>query len=427
MTPSERLSTVLLTLCLTLALALAPLACGDDDDDGGGGGTPGPDLGASLDASAGDDLGRAADLAPPPDQGSAGEEDAAAVDAGAVDTGLPPRDAAGAADAAVDTGAEADLGPAGDCPQGESCHAGYCVPDDRADEQCVTDEHCRQQDPDAPTTCNVGAAGGICLGCGEDGHCPAGTECSDFGSCNGSCDDDADCPYGPCNAGLGLCTQQTCADDNDCPGSTVCQDPDGDGRGLCGRRACEERWCSPTNLDGPCEEPAAACLYGACVASCDPNPCEVEPHRTRCELVDGRPSCACAEGYAPDEGGVCRPEAVPDCPHGFVCQAGYCVDRAAAGFQCALDEDCADLTCGAPITLPSGKCVGCDGPQDCPRADACLAGYCLQTCAGAADCHAGMGCVNGYCGGLPCAAPADCPAGYTCGASAKCERRPCGQ
>lgn len=401
-------------------------ACGDDDAGGGASGagdlSPVVDQGPPRGDSCVCDLGSApADAGPP--------ADGAALDADTLDGAAPDvaaaLDAVAVTDAASDAGRVVDLGPEGLCSAGQACRNGHCVPEGGDDELCVFDADCRRRDPDAPTTCNAAAAGGICLGCTEDAHCPAGSECSDFGSCNRSCDRDADCPYGSCNEGLGVCMLQRCAEDADCPATTVCQDDDGDGSGLCGRRACQEVECSPANPDGTCPQADAACLYGACVAGCDPNPCDVEPHRTRCELEDGRPTCLCAAGYVADAQGVCQPEVVQRCPEGFECQADYCVDRAAPGFQCALDGDCAGLTCGAPITLPSGKCVGCATGDDCPNADACLAGYCLQTCAGPADCHAGMGCVNGYCGALACGQPQDCPAGYTCGGSGKCERRPC--
>ncbi len=313
------------------------------------------------------------------------------------------------------------------CPDPLVCRAGFCVPEDRSREQCLTDADCREFDPTAPTTCNPEAAGGICLGCRVHSDCPGNSQCNDFGTCANLCDSDDDCPYGRCYEGLGLCGQISCESDQDCFGGTVCIDSDGDGRGQCHRIPCLETDCSEFNPNGSCPEPGQACVYGRCLSSCDPNPCTREPNRGTCEVTPDGPVCRCDPGFEEAEDGRCVPRA-GQCPQGFVCESGYCVDRAAAGFQCASDQDCGHLTCSDPITLPSGKCVGCSSEQDCPNADVCLAGYCLQSCQADADCHPAMVCKQpqGICGPKDCAGQADCPAGYTCSAGGKCSRIPCG-
>ncbi len=442
---------------LLLACATLPLAACDGDGSGDQPReTPKADSGAPADLAPSDLGPQRSDLGqpqvdeglpdsggPPQDSGTAQDLAPPPLDLGQASCDPNPCDAphAGRCVALPEGGHRCDCDPgyrpaaAGDgceldeaeCPEGQACSGGYCAPLDRTREQCVSDGDCRSRNAAAGTTCNRGAAGGICLGCVGDLDCPSGTVCSPFGSCATPCSDAADCPYGTCSLQLELCAQARCVADEGCPAGTLCRDEDGDGQGLCSRQPCRETVCSPTFPDGPCLAAGEACIDGRCVAGCDPNPCGGEPHRGRCEERAGGPVCLCDPGYAPDADERCQPEAVPECPAGFACERGFCVDREEPGFQCAADADCGALRCPDPIGLPSGKCQGCQTAEDCPRANACLAGYCLQTCDLRDECPAAMDCVRGYCGQLTCADAAECPAPYVCGASGKCERPRCSE
>ncbi len=125
------------------------------------------------------------------------------------------------------------------CPGELVCVSGYCVRSDSSDEQCLTDDDCHEFNPQAPTTCNASAAGGICLGCTENIDCPGNAQCNEYGTCANICDDDNDCPYGKCYPAVGYCGQKYCYSDEDCFGGTVCLDEDGDARGMCKRIPCQ--------------------------------------------------------------------------------------------------------------------------------------------------------------------------------------------
>jgi hypothetical protein len=313
-----------------------------------------------------------------------------------------------------------------ECPAPLLCRSGYCVPADRSREQCLVDADCRVFEPTAPTTCNPEASGGICLGCRYHSDCPGSAQCNDFGACANLCDDDDDCPYGRCYNAVGLCGQVRCQTDEDCFGGTVCVDADGSGSGQCHRIACVESECSEFHPTGACPTPGEACVYGVCLSGCAPNPCDQEPNRTVCEQTPAGPICRCAPGFVEGPDRACAPAPTAGCGSGFTCEGGFCVDRSDAGFQCATDADCGAIECSSPATLPSGKCTGCTTGADCPRADTCLAGYCLRSCASAADCNAAMVCTpQGYCGTRSCGGPTDCPNGYTCSGTGSCVRRPC--
>jgi len=313
------------------------------------------------------------------------------------------------------------------CPTGLQCLAGYCVPFDLSNEQCLTTDDCREF-PGATSTCaSPHAAGGICIGCTVASDCPGNSQCYDtYGTCALLCDDDGDCPYGDCK-GTGYCGQKTCYSNEDCFGGSLCIDSNGSGSGMCQRIPCKETACSATNPGGTCEA-GKACIGGTCVGSCDPNPC-VEVNRGTCEIKLGVPSCLCEEGTH-EVDGKCTPDTVTTCPSSFSCVGSYCVNSSDIGFVCGNDADCedADLTCSP--TLPSGTCNGCTYNAECPHGGAefsdCVSGYCLRKCLLDTDCNSGMSCLgSGYCGKKSCTSPKECPEGYTCSESGKCSRIPC--
>ena len=313
------------------------------------------------------------------------------------------------------------------CPAGLVCRAQVCVPQDLSQEQCLVDSDCHEFFPDAPSFCNESAAGGICLGCVQHTDCPGNTQCTSYGSCALLCDDDGDCPYGRCYSATGFCGQTRCSADTDCFNGTVCIDEDGNGQGLCLRVPCLETECSSTHPNGTCPQPGQACLYGACVDSCSPNPCTQELNKTVCTIEGGAPVCSCAPGYALAADGRCLPEAA-ECPSGFACSGGVCADTSNPGFVCAQDSDCGGGLVCSPA-LPSGSCQGCSLTAPCPAGLDCVSGYCLKSCSRPSDCHPEMTCRgSGYCGRKACASPADCAAPYVCVAGADggtCRRPVC--
>jgi hypothetical protein len=310
----------------------------------------------------------------------------------------------------------------GSCPAGTECEYGYCIRVDSPGEQCLHDGDC----PGEMSYCNPQVGGGICLSCGGDSDCPTGTGCTSFNTCAISCSDDSDCPWGRCTGEW--CVQRQCQVDADCPQSTICVDENSDGSGLCWRRPCEDNSCSPSNPNGTCSRIDERCIYGACVSSCNPNPCTQEPNKTVCAYETGAPICRCAEGYELDESGQCQSTSI-QCPSGWTCDNGYCAKRDDPFFVCQVNSDCGTGRSCSP-TLPSGTCSGCGDDEDCPLEHVCLADYCLRPCASDDDCHDGMRCRNGqYCGRMECTQPSDCPQPYVCNVGSDgngtCQRPPC--
>jgi len=334
------------------------------------------------------------------------------------------------------------------CPDSLICLNDFCVEaGDRANEQCLTDEDCHEFNSESNSFCEPSSVGGICNNCQTSSDCPANTYCeTTWHTCKNECDSDSDCPSGRCNTDLEECLIATCEGDDDCQYGSVCIKTSTDSRGMCKRIPCQETECSEFNQNGTCSD-GKTCVYGNCVNSCEPNPCTAIPFKTVCNNNSGVISCSCTTGYTENIAGECEPDSTSDCPAGFTCENGYCTDRNDTGFVCANDNDCGEYTnCSTPMTLPSGKCVGCSVKADCPHIgtgnDAynpfeCLAvgsGYCLLTCNTDSDCNAGMTCSynasigSKICGFKSCSTEGDCPTGYVCdGSSLKCERIPCSQ
>lgn len=338
---------------------------------------------------------------------SAGAEDAtidvAVSPADTADDVLPPTDtnaADGAADATGDDGAvPADVVPdvaedttvTGACPTATTCIAGHCIPIGE-DGQCVIESDCP-----VISSCNAGAVGGICLGCGTDADCPGSTECTPAGACAESCGSSDECPFGRCATGFGYCVQKTCGTRADCPVGAECADGD--------------------------------CVRITCPNPCAPNPCTAQ-NRAVCEVAGDTYDCSCNDGYRLDAtSDACVPETAPGCDAGFACEAGLCVKESEPFFQCAANADCGGaLTCSP--ALPSGQCRGCASANDCPPGyDTCTAGFCLRSCTSSAGCHSGMSCSGqGFCGQRPCASDGECGDGYRCDPDSsprRCVRKTC--
>jgi len=325
------------------------------------------------------------------------------------------------------------LAPA--CTGGLVCTNDHCVPAELGSQQCVSTSDCTGGDLDSMLLCNSAAAGGVCQGCQGDLDCPGSFVCNNYGACTSECADDSDCPWGRCSTGLGICIQKTCTKDSDCPVSTLCEDEDNSGSGLCRRTPCEEVACSPTNPAGSCTEAGASCIYGACQTSCAPNPCDHELNKNACVVTAFGPECQCNAGYTLGSDGRCMPAVVSVCPAGLECQDGYCANDTDPGFVCTNDIDCGvDLTC-LP-TSPVGQCFGCaeaqgDNPAiECPFGYTCLAGYCMAECLSNSECGTDMACYpSGYCGRKVCESSADCSPDSACVAgsdgTASCKRIPC--
>lgn len=312
---------------------------------------------------------------------------------------------------------------AADCPPGEFCRDGACVPSDdqgcTRDDDCDADEHCdlasgecvaetppggcmRSADCGPGEVCNLqtntcmAAAGGECeidADCGlrdvcRDGACvPVGG-----GEAGHACDGPAQCPEGICiteaeSAGQlpgGLCAAD-CLDDADCNGG-LCALLDAN-FGIFGciaacRRSedCRADWvCYP--------DPAAPSPY------CVPD----------CRLVGcGGAACDAATGLCDGGGGGGGPDS---CRFAF---DGFCDEP----LGCEPGTDTTDCEGGGGDFCPYTNDGECDEPFLCaPGTDAADCGG-GGGCMADVDCAAGQICRNGACVADPAA---DGSEGSRCG------------
>ena len=239
-----------------------------------------------------------------------------------------------------------------------------------------------------------------CRECCSDTDCGANQECVN-GKCQDQepdheCDTNADCgPCKDCEAGAQgkrRCVNRTCPDGQKC-----CDDKDGC-RDCCNNNDCPDGWtCSDS---------------GNCVAphECDKNedcgPCE------KCEAGSGgvkkcKNQCPDDQRCCPELGG-CR-ECCQDsqCPPGFECRNGNCVEKP----ECKGNEDCNANKCEK---CEGGKCVEkCDNGQHCCKdgnGDAIGCRECCNNshCEGDKICNDNHKCVDPT-PGDPCAG-VDCDA-----------------
>jgi len=179
----------------------------------------------------------------------------------------------------------------GECPKGQSCSNGYCIPQDCTGVTCGAGEVCEW---------------GQCVPSCEGIECPAGLRCL-----HGDCVFD-DCRTDGCPEGQ-KCANKQCEIDPchgiSCGESEFCRD--GVCIASCGRVSC----------------PAGqVCLDGACVADpCAPVTCEPGTYCLDGYCVGDAIECAEGEILMPD--GTCTddPCGLIECPLGEVCERGQCV------------------------------------------------------------------------------------------------------
>ncbi|MGC4120621.1 MAG: metallophosphoesterase [Myxococcales bacterium] len=202
------------------------------------------------------------------------------------------------------------------------------------------------------TTLVALAALGLCgcpgdppaVGCANADDCLVGQVCTG-GKCVSAPADAA--ASGPVDSGAPATCDPTCAEDEQCLGTTCFKK-------LCDTVACRE---GEVCRDGWCVEAACAsvtcdsgqvCQGGECVSS-------------TCEGV------VCGQGMG-CKGGVCVDELCVkvDCQGGQVCAGGRCVETSCSSGACAESEVCWDGTCVDP------RCVN----ASCPEGTVCEAGNC---------------------------------------------------
>jgi Domain of unknown function (DUF5060) len=249
------------------------------------------------------------------------------------------------------------------------------------------------------------------------GGCTSPSQCPPCGACQ-----TATCVGGVCG-----CSQTGCTDPSQCPGCGACM------ASTCVNCQCG---CTQTGCTDPTQCPTCPTGYAPTCSSC----------QCGCAAICGLqgnaccPGNQCAAGLVCDQTGTCQPMAPPCgglnqpcCPSMFggtcqgtlICPSGTCV-------QCVDPSQCP--TCGPcqTATCVGGVCgcqaTGCADPSQCPGCGACMTPTCVncqcgcsQTgCLNADQCPAcpmfyTPTCVNCACGCqyVGCTSPSQCP---PCGA-----------
>ncbi|MCB9527256.1 MAG: SUMF1/EgtB/PvdO family nonheme iron enzyme [Myxococcales bacterium] len=204
-----------------------------------------------------------------------------------------------------------------ECPAGQQCQGGYCIPQPCA--ACRAFEVCegnRCVDPCAA------------IQCGDDAYCRAG-ECTA-----------GDCYAGGCETGRvcsgGACIADDCALQN------------------CGAlQGCRMGMCFATCLDVTCGSDER-CLGGACV-------------RDACAAVSCTGGQICREGQC-----IADPCAGVSCDAGRVCVGGPCVDDPCLTTRCPEETTCVTDRDGVADCVPGGAAEpepDVDGGTPLPRVD----------------------------------------------------------
>jgi hypothetical protein len=290
----------------------------------------------------------------------------------------------------------------GDCPSGDACSGGFCVPPGGSGTACTGEAQC-----DALHDC----VGGVCTPSpGED--CVESSDC-EFGFCVDQqcetshppipCASESECPSGDACIEGWCWGAAPCTDDTDCPGGTTCE------AGFC-RPGDEPESCAVSS-----ECPVCSGSDDVCVA-----------------VVCEEGFCRPAAGGDDASGGTCT--GAGDCPGGWNCTGGFCVPSTGGGHGgCSSDAGCP-----GGYGCESGYCVDLTPPTscaslfDCAGGSLCDGGYCqvgdgAETCDTGDDCvstsssdDVGGACIGGVCEGGggsstgPCTTDGDCSPGEMC-------------
>lgn len=194
-----------------------------------------------------------------------------------------------------------------------------------------------------------------------------------------------------------------CQVDEDCPTPTntcldaACRD------GLC-QQVFHQRACDDNNLCTAQD----TCQMGTCQGTslaCPPEASACDPAVGDC--VQCLSSRDCTNGLCIDQRCVqCRDDA--DCGGRMVCLDGLCAE-CAINIHCDDDNPCTEDTCNDRTCTHTPTQAPCDDGDACTNDDACVAGLCRGQ---ATICELGQSCVQGRC--LDCDGPQDCPEGFLC-------------
>lgn len=227
--------------------------------------------------------------------------------------------------------------------------------------------------------------------CGGGASCGPGLTClPDFpgGYCTADCSSAACGAGAVCDRGISpnLCTD-ACDDRTDCRDGYQCW------RGGCLPACTDAASCGSTGatcMDGQCVGPECT-DDGQCPPGygCDAGTCVERPDAGPVLLGDGQPCAADAECTS----GICLPPA-----RGGICSRA-CVDAITCAGEVPFSAACGPVTRGGAVgtyCIPfggAGEAMGdpCATNADC-AASTCVAGFCTEACDDARDCAYGLEC-----------------------------------
>ncbi len=289
------------------------------------------------------------------------------------------------------------------------CIEGYETVDGRCLPSCKENE---ERGPDGVCICKAGyeRVDGACRKvCGANAQRNAAGDCDCIpgyekvdGVCveeGSGCTADIDCPEGyVCDRDTGDCLPEQengCWNDSDCPDRYVCD-----------RRTGE--CVSP--LDDSYDDATDTLI------SREDDRSQDQADRTAADQAAGtgrRPGADALDDALDDmqEGLAGKCGSDDQCPAGYVCRNGKCVEKE----PCASDADCPSGT-----ACVNGACVkklACAFDSDCPPGRICSSGRCVEkpACSADSDCASGYVCRSGKCVKKPdCSRDSDCPSGTVC-------------
>lgn len=273
-----------------------------------------------------------------------------------------------------------------------------------------------------------------CDECKSDNNCASGyclTYSDDEQYCGKDCTSDASCPdnfycydiqggQDQCAAMNGYCNQagQNSPIGYFCYGHEVCESglcmvlPD---TAYCSAECTQDSQCpSPTKcIAGLCLQGGSTSLGGSC------------SYHTDCQ------SGMCL-GMSDTEA-VCtiNCEVMSDCPGGFGCSMGYCLQSGGKAYGAACDYamECDSISC---FSVGGGQKICtemCDADDDCPGNDPCTFSICIPPGSEAfgEECEIHTDCKSGYCAGMSskfcstvCESAGDCEGTAVCGSGGYC-------
>ncbi|KAJ8890120.1 hypothetical protein PR048_009627 [Dryococelus australis] len=320
-----------------------------------------------------------------------------------------------------------------DCPSGNKCLAGTCLPVCSSEAGCLGNERC-----------DVGA--GVCRPlCHRDQDCRSGEMCEGL-VCRIGCRSDTGCPVGK------ACVNSQCTDmlrDDPCNTNSVritlfldlCSSPTACGTNAACTMQGHQKACScPAPLTGDprvsCHQPVTSCqAQQECATGqkCQGSLCQTTCSRDANCLSDER----CVNGICQT---VCNSDA--KCGYKHICENRLCVpgcrsDTVCADNQACIEKQCKNpcegsticgscalcqvvnhgIQCSCPTNFFGNPLIGCSRPPvrcgspDCSDCD--VAGYCTKSCQASKDCACGEVCANGKCR-AKCSGASVCAQGHIC-------------